>query len=78
MKIRLIKNMLLWMAGTSLLAVAGQAFAVNCSGLAEWNSATAYTTDAQVKELGKAYKANWWTQNQSPPPIRRNIKNGPC
>jgi chitodextrinase len=40
--------------------------AVNCSNLSEWNSATAYSGGAQVKQSGKAYKANWWSQGHSP------------
>lgn len=40
--------------------------AVNCTNIAEWNSATAYTGGAQVKQSGKAYKANWWSQGHSP------------
>ncbi|RYZ94033.1 MAG: glycosyl hydrolase, partial [Moraxellaceae bacterium] len=53
------------MASTSV-AFAGQAFAVSCSGLAEWNVSAAYNGGVQVKELNKAYKANWWTQGHSP------------
>lgn len=40
--------------------------AVNCSGIAEWNSATAYGGSSQVKQSNKAYKANWWSQGHSP------------
>lgn len=40
--------------------------AVNCSNLPEWNSATAYGGGSQVKQSGKAYKANWWSQGHSP------------
>lgn len=40
--------------------------AVNCSNISEWNSATAYSGGAQVKQSGKAYKANWWSQGHSP------------
>lgn len=62
-----MKNLLvrLWVA-TSLVLAASHSWAVNCSALPEWNSTAAYTGGTQVKELGKAYKANWWTQGQSP------------
>lgn len=40
--------------------------AISCSGIAEWNSSTAYNGGAQVKHNNKAYKANWWSQGHSP------------
>lgn len=40
--------------------------AISCSGLAEWNSSTAYNGGSQVKQSNKAYKANWWSQGHSP------------
>lgn len=40
--------------------------AISCSGLSEWNSATAYGGGAQVKQNNKAYKAQWWSQGASP------------
>jgi chitinase len=49
-----------------LVLAASQTWAVNCGALPEWSSTTAYTGGTQVKELGKAYKANWWSQGQSP------------
>lgn len=67
MKIQRINKLILGLlASVSALVFAGQAYAVSCTGLAEWNSATAYNGGAQVKEAGKAYKANWWSQGHSP------------
>jgi hypothetical protein len=40
--------------------------AISCSGLSEWNSATAYGGGSQVKQNNKAYKAQWWSQGASP------------
>lgn len=40
--------------------------AISCNGIAEWNSSTAYSGGAQVKQNNKAYKANWWSQGHSP------------
>jgi len=54
------------LAALPLMLAAGHAQAVNCTGVAVWNSATAYTSGQQVQESGKAYSANWWTQGQSP------------
>lgn len=43
-----------------------QAQTVNCNGLAEWTTQGVYTQNMQVKQSGKAYKANWWSQGHSP------------
>lgn len=40
--------------------------AINCSTIPEWNSTTAYSGGAQVKQSNNAYKANWWSQGHSP------------
>lgn len=48
------------------LLCAAPAWAVDCSKLPAWSSATAYTSGTQVQDTGKAYSANWWTQNQPP------------
>src|SRR6187402_3101628 len=40
--------------------------AVNCSGIAEWNSGSVYNGGAQVKQSNKAYQAQWWSQGHSP------------
>jgi len=67
MKFQSIKKALLLASATfSTLLFASHAFAVSCTGLPEWNSAAAYNGNSQVKSAGKAYKANWWTQNQDP------------
>lgn len=48
-----------------LLAFNAQA-AIDCSSIEEWNSSSSYSGGAQVQENNIAYKANWWTQGQSP------------
>ena len=52
------------------LLVAGlfssNAFAADCSAIAEWDSATVYTGGKQVQQGGQAYKAAWWTKGDSP------------
>lgn len=40
--------------------------AVNCNGIAQWNSATAYNGGSQVTQNNKAYRAQWWSQGHSP------------
>lgn len=40
--------------------------ALDCSGIPQWNSTTAYSGGAKVQTQGSAYQANWWTQNQDP------------
>ncbi len=42
------------------------AFAYDCTGVADWNAATAYNGNAIVKASGTAYQAKWWTQNNPP------------
>jgi chitinase len=67
MKLQRINKLIMWLlAGVSIMTVASQTYAVNCSALPEWNASTAYTGATQVKELGKAYNANWWSQGHSP------------
>ena len=50
--------------GVSLLST--KVFAVDCTGLPVWNASAAYSGGTQVQEAGKAYKANWWSQGNSP------------
>ncbi|KAG2194923.1 hypothetical protein INT47_005599 [Mucor saturninus] len=38
----------------------------NCAGVATWNTSTAYTGGAQVVYNGNLYKAQWWTQGETP------------
>lgn len=67
MKIQVINKVILWaLTSASAMVFAGQAYAVDCSGIADWNASTAYNGSAQVKEAGIAYKANWWSQGHSP------------
>ncbi|KAG0092580.1 Chitinase 1 [Podila epicladia] len=37
-----------------------------CSGVASWNSATAYSSGAKVNYGGFVYTAQWWTQGETP------------
>jgi chitinase len=60
------KGLALSALGLCSLLFGASAQAVNCSGISDWNANTAYVKDQQSKEAGKAYKANWWTQNQDP------------
>lgn len=52
------------LAATAVLAA--PAHAANCTGLGVWNSASVYLGGNQVQYNGKAYIANWWTQNNNP------------
>lgn len=57
----------LFSLGTLLLSTWGaQAFAYNCTGVAQWNAATAYGGGAIVQYANIAYKANWWSQGAEP------------
>ncbi len=53
-------------AGLCLALASVESHAVSCAGLVQWNSSDAYGGGTQVQELGKAYKANWWSQGHSP------------
>ncbi|HEY0894073.1 MAG TPA: glycosyl hydrolase, partial [Cellvibrio sp.] len=53
-------------AGLCLAALSIESHAISCTGIPQWNSAAAYGGGSQVQELGKAYKANWWSQGHSP------------
>ncbi len=50
--------------GVSLLST--EAFAVNCTGLPQWNSASTYTQGNKVQHLNRGYTANYWTQGNNP------------
>lgn len=39
---------------------------VDCSALASWDAARAYSAGASVQEAGSAFKAKWWTQGAKP------------
>ncbi|MBQ0933743.1 glycoside hydrolase family 19 protein [Ideonella paludis] len=53
--------------GTLLMcSAAAQAQVVDCSALPIWNASAIYTGGKQAQDSGKAYQANWWTQNQPP------------
>ena len=61
-----MKKSIVALAALSASLLSTSAFAVNCSGLAVWNSTAAYGGGTQVQEAGKAYNANWWSQGHSP------------
>lgn len=37
-----------------------------CAGIAAWNASTAYNGGAQVTYNGNLFKAQWWTQGETP------------
>lgn len=49
----------------SIAAFNAQA-AMDCSGIEQWNTSTAYTEGKQVQETNKVYKAMWWSQGNNP------------
>jgi chitinase len=56
---------------SSLLVLASMSsavpvWAVDCTGLVDWQSTQVYTSGTKVKHVSNAYEAKWWTQNQSP------------
>jgi chitinase len=61
-----MKNYALALAALCVSGLSTSALAVDCSGLPVWNSTAAYGGGSQVQEIGKAYKANWWSQGHSP------------
>lgn len=40
--------------------------AIDCTTLASWDSAATYVGGDQVEHAGKAYQANYWTENNDP------------
>lgn len=66
MNIARVNKVIMWVAAVSAMTFASHTYAVDCIALQEWSASTAYTGTTQVKELGKAYKANWWSQGHSP------------
>ncbi|TDF35666.1 chitinase [Alteromonadaceae bacterium M269] len=59
-------SLLIKSAGLLSLTAPGLAFAADCSNLNNWDSAVAYVTGNEVQHNQIAYRANWWTRNQSP------------
>ncbi|HIF9337457.1 TPA: chitinase C-terminal domain-containing protein [Photobacterium damselae] len=53
------------LTASCLLAFNAQA-AIDCTNLAEWEAGKVYVGGDQVQQNSKAYKANYWTQNNSP------------
>ncbi|WP_295890997.1 glycosyl hydrolase family 18 protein [uncultured Vibrio sp.] len=53
------------LAASCLLATNSYA-AIDCSAIDIWESGTVYTGGDQVQHDGNAYKANYWTQGNSP------------
>nr|WP_297524300.1 glycosyl hydrolase family 18 protein [uncultured Roseateles sp.] len=58
--------MLPWLMPMVLAFAGSSAMAYDCTGVAEWNAATAYGGNAIVKQTSTAYQAKWWTQNNPP------------
>lgn len=50
--------------GVSLIST--EVFAVNCTGLSQWNSTNVYTQGNKVQHLNRGYTANYWTQGNNP------------
>ena len=50
--------------GVSLIST--HVFAVNCTGLSQWNSASVYTQGSKVQHLNRGYIANYWSQGNNP------------
>ncbi len=57
--------MLSAVASACLLSFNAQA-AVNCESIGTWDDKTAYNSGAKVQQNNQVYKANWWTQGNSP------------
>ncbi|KAK9752292.1 hypothetical protein K7432_018048 [Basidiobolus ranarum] len=51
-----------------------------CNGVAEWVSATAYTSAQKVTYKGHLWQAKWWTQNDTPGSNSQSVWNdiGAC
>ncbi len=58
--------MLPWLMPMVLAVASTSAMAYDCTGVADWNAATAYSGNAIVKQTSTAYQAKWWTQNNPP------------
>lgn len=50
----------------SAALISTEAFAVNCTGLPQWNSGSVYTQGNKVQHLNRGYTANYWTQANNP------------
>lgn len=46
--------------------VSTEVFAVDCTGLPQWNSGSIYTQGNKVQHLSRGYTANYWTQGNTP------------
>ncbi len=66
--------------GVSLLST--EVFAVNCTGLPQWNSTSVYTQGTKVQHTNRGYTAAYWTQNNNPTnfsgPWQQWVDNGAC
>lgn len=62
--------------------ISTEVLAVNCTGLAQWNSSSVYTQGNKVQHANRGYTANYWTQNNNPTsfsgPWQQWIDNGAC
>ncbi|MFV8781293.1 hypothetical protein ACNKU7_02615 [Microbulbifer sp. SA54] len=53
-------------AATCSFSVSAQSVQVSCTGVSDWDPASAYSTGTQVTEGAQRYTANWWNQNTLP------------
>jgi chitinase len=61
-----MKSLLTVGALLSVSLLSAESFAVNCSGLTQWNSASVYTQGNKVQRSNHGYTANYWTQGNDP------------
>lgn len=61
-----MKNIISLGALLSASLISAEVLAVNCSGLAQWNSASVYNQGNKVQHLNRGYTANYWTQANNP------------
>lgn len=61
-----MKRTLLTLSVVSACSISSSALAFNCTSLPTWQADTAYASNAQVQQNNSAYKANWWSQGNSP------------
>lgn len=61
-----MKNLSISVTAFALGTISLATQAVDCTGLEEWDSQTAYHGASKVQEADKAYTANWWSYGSSP------------
>lgn len=60
-KLALGKRLILSTVALCAALVGVDAHAIDCGSFAEWTSGGVYPSGTQVKQSGRAYKANWWS-----------------